>query len=69
MIAGNMHKNLVKITRAVWKMCSQTDRQTHTHRRAVLITILRHRSRSEINDYCKTAAAHHIPMWICVRLY
>jgi len=27
-IAGNMHKNLVKITRVVPEICSRTDRQT-----------------------------------------
>jgi len=26
-----MHKNLVKIARVVWTICSWTDRQTHTH--------------------------------------
>ena len=42
---GNMHKNLVKIARVVLEISSRTDRQTHTDRQTILITILRNRSR------------------------
>jgi len=47
---GNMHKNLVKITRLVQEISSQTDRLTDKHRHTdVLITILRHCSHGRSN--------------------
>ena len=43
---SNEHKKLVNIARVVWKICSRTNRQTHTD---ALITILCHRSRGRSN--------------------
>jgi len=64
MAVGNMHNNLVKMRRVVPKICSRTDKQTHTDRQtdrqtATLITIHRSPIGGGVMNYAFTPKQPH----------